>query len=63
MSHSKRITKSADKVLDGCLGGISEHFGWDPIWIRLAYVIVTLCTGFPGIILYFILIFIMSEKI
>ncbi|WEV60895.1 PspC domain-containing protein [Streptococcaceae bacterium ESL0729] len=53
----KRLTKSStDKVWSGVLGGISEYFGLDSTWVRIAYVALSvLSSGFPGITLYILL--------
>ncbi|WEV45390.1 PspC domain-containing protein [Streptococcaceae bacterium ESL0687] len=53
----KRLTKSStDRVWSGVLGGISEYFGLDSTWVRIAYVALSVVSsGFPGITLYILL--------
>ncbi|MGN0464251.1 MAG: PspC domain-containing protein [Acutalibacteraceae bacterium] len=59
---SKRVTKSADKKLSGVCGGIAEALGIDPVFIRLAWGILTAITGFfPGIIAYIVAACIMPK--
>ena len=43
-----------NRTLFGVCGGIGERFGWDPTWVRLAFVFATLAGG-PGILVYFIM--------
>jgi phage shock protein C len=58
-----QLKRSSNKKLAGVCAGIAEHFGWDITITRIAYALATLfLAGFPGIILYAILAFIMPEK-
>ncbi len=51
-----RLTKSRNKVIFGCLGGIAEYFGWDPTILRVVYVLLSiLSAAFPGLLVYLIL--------
>lgn len=61
----KRLTRSSrDKILGGVCGGIAEYFSLDPSLVRIGYAALTLFTvGFPGIILYFIMLFVIPEQI
>ncbi|URZ87193.1 PspC domain-containing protein [Floricoccus penangensis] len=60
----KKLTKSStDKVWSGVLGGISEYFGLDSTWVRIAYVVLSVCSsGFPGITLYILLSLIIPKS-
>jgi len=57
MKQEKNETKNKlyrsknDKVVAGVCGGIAEHFDVDPIWIRLAAILLVLADG-VGLILY-----------
>ncbi|MCV9389354.1 PspC domain-containing protein [Reichenbachiella ulvae] len=56
------LKKSQDKVFGGVLGGIADYLGWDYTLVRLAYVLMTIMSiGFPGVIIYLVLWFIMPE--
>jgi len=47
------------RKLVGVLGGVANYTGLDPSLIRIAYVILTILTGFiPGIFLYLVMGFI-----
>jgi phage shock protein C len=49
--HLRR--SSSDRILGGVLGGVAKHFGWDPVLLRVIYVVVTiLSVAFPGILIY-----------
>ena len=56
MVKSKLTKSSSDKVIDGVCGGIAEYFNWDPTWVRIIYVLVSvLSAAFPGTLVYIIL--------
>lgn len=51
-----------NKMIAGVCGGIAEWIGWDPTWVRLLYVLVSiLSAAFPGILVYVILWIVMPE--
>ena len=58
----KKLTKSNNKTLCGVCGGIAEYFDFDPTWVRAGYALVTICTGFPGVIVYAVLSVVMPKK-
>ncbi len=49
-----------DKVIAGVCSGIAAYLGVDVVWVRLAFVLFTLGTGF-GIILYIVLWLLVPE--
>jgi phage shock protein PspC (stress-responsive transcriptional regulator) len=56
----KKLFRSNNKMLAGVCAGIAEFFNLDPTLVRIAYVIVSIFSaGFPGILLYIILMLIM----
>ena len=58
----KKLTKSDDKISAGICGGMAEYLDFDPTVVRVAYATLTLFTAFSGIILYFVLWFIIPKK-
>ena len=45
-----------DRMLGGVLGGLAEWLGWDPSVARVAYILITVFTGFVlGIVAYAVL--------
>ena len=56
------LHKSADKVIGGVCGGISEALGIDKTLGRVIYVILTFGTAFSGVLVYLLLWLIMPEK-
>jgi phage shock protein C len=51
-----------NKMIAGVCGGIADWLGWDPTWVRVIYVLVSiLSAGFPGILIYVILWIVMPE--
>ncbi len=53
--EKKRLRKSRDKKIAGVLGGLAEYFDWDPSFVRVGYILLTIFSaGFPGILVYII---------
>ncbi len=45
-----------NRILAGVCGGLAEWLGWDPMLVRILYVVVSvLSSAFPGILVYLIL--------
>ena len=59
-----RLKKSThDRVIAGVCGGIAEYFDMDPTLVRAGYVLLSvLSTGFPGLLVYIVLAFVMPEN-
>lgn len=59
----KKLYRSREsRVLAGVMGGLGEFFGVDPVLLRLAYLILTVFTGFvPGVIGYVLAIIVVPE--
>ena len=52
--------RSQDRMIGGVCAGIAERLGWPADRVRVASVVLTILTGgFPGIILYLVLWFVM----
>lgn len=51
---NKRLTRSDQRIFSGVLGGIAEYFDWDPAWVRLGYVVLSVATGGLGGLLVYI---------
>jgi phage shock protein C len=53
--ETKRITRSrTDRMIAGVASGLAAYFGIDPLFIRIAFVVLTLINGL-GAVLYFAL--------
>jgi phage shock protein PspC (stress-responsive transcriptional regulator) len=51
----RRLYRSnSDKVLGGVSAGLGDYFGIDPVWIRIAFVLLTVGGG-SGIVIYLIM--------
>ena len=60
--ETKKLTRSANKMVAGVCGGIAEYFEIDPTLVRAAYAALTVfTTGFPGVLLYILLMLIMPK--
>ncbi|MFD1548365.1 PspC domain-containing protein [Levilactobacillus fuyuanensis] len=57
----KNIHRSTNnRVFAGVIGGIADHFDWNPGIARLIFFLLSL-TPFPGIIVYLILWMVMGD--
>lgn len=53
--ETKRITRSrSQRMIAGVAGGLAAYFNIDPIFVRIAFVVLTLINGI-GAILYLVL--------
>ena len=58
----KKLQRSANKVLAGVCGGIADYFDVDPTLVRVIYAALAIfTTGFPGLLLYLVLMLIMPQ--
>jgi phage shock protein PspC (stress-responsive transcriptional regulator) len=61
--HKKLYRYPKDGILFGIGSGIGKYFNVDPVFVRLAIVVLVLLTGvWPGLVLYIILFFIMPVE-
>ena len=60
-----RLRRSShDRTFLGVLGGLAEFFGVTSGRVRIAYVVATIFSaGFPGIIMYFLLWYVMPDDL
>lgn len=60
----KKLYRSrADKMLSGVCGGLGKYVNLDPTVVRVLYAALTLLSGgFPGLILYVILLAVIPEE-
>lgn len=62
-ANPKRLYRSDNKMLCGVCAGIAEYFNIDPTIVRVGYVALSIFSaGFPGLVLYIILLLIMPQK-
>ncbi|MEA4852508.1 MAG: PspC domain-containing protein [Paludibacter sp.] len=53
----KKLRRSRNSMIAGVCAGIGEYFNLDPTLVRVAYVILSaVSAGFPGLLVYIILI-------
>jgi phage shock protein C len=53
--ETRRITRSrSERMIAGVAGGIATYFNIDPMFIRLAFIVLALINGI-GAVLYFVL--------
>ena len=51
-----------DRVIAGVCGGLGQFFGISSFWFRLAMIIAFIPGGVPGLVIYFLLWFIMPSE-
>jgi len=50
-------------LIAGVCGGIADYLGWNPTWVRIGYVIVSVASAaFPGTIAYIVLWIVMPKE-
>jgi len=60
--NSKRFYRNPDeKIIGGVCGGLAAYFHTDPLWVRLAFVIITLLGFGIGIIAYIVIWLLVPE--
>lgn len=59
----KKLVRSNNKVLAGVCGGIAEYFDIDATLVRIIYAALSVFSaGFPGLLLYLIMMLIMPVQ-
>ena len=61
MSDERKLRRQNGMVAGVC-GGLAAFFGISPFWFRLAFVILLLPGGLPGLVPYLILWIIIPRK-
>lgn len=63
--EQKRLYRSkTNRIFAGICGGLGEYMNVDPVMLRLIWTLIVIFTGiFPGVIAYFIAIFIVPERV
>ncbi|RXQ96132.1 PspC domain-containing protein [Ancylomarina salipaludis] len=58
----KKLKRSSNKMIAGVCAGIAEYLGLDITIVRVVYVLLSIFSaGFPGLIVYLILMFVMPD--
>ena len=53
---------SRNRILAGVCGGLAEFYGISAFWFRLAFLIALIPGGVPGLLVYFIMAFIVPSE-
>ena len=57
-----KLVRSSRKVIAGVCGGIANYLDWDPGWVRILFVVLSIATALlTGIIVYAVLWIAMPE--
>lgn len=63
MDIKKLYRSRKQRVLAGVFGGLGEYFNIDPTILRIAWILITVFTGFiPGLIAYLMAAIIIPEQ-
>lgn len=58
-----RLTRSRrERMIGGVAGGMGQYLGVDPIWMRIAWVVIAFATNGAGILVYLLLMFVIPEE-
>ena len=50
-------------IIAGVCGGIADSFGWDPLLVRILYVVISMVSvAVPGILIYVVLWLIIPKE-
>ena len=60
--NKKLQRSSTDSMLGGVCGGLANYFDFDPTLVRVAYVLLSVCTAFSGVLAYILLMIIMLKE-
>jgi phage shock protein C len=61
MNTEKRLYRSrTNRTVAGVCAGIADYFGWDPTFVRIAWILLTLLGG-SGVLIYVILWLVVPE--
>jgi phage shock protein C len=62
MTQLTELRRSHDKMIAGVCGGLAEHFGMPVTKVRVVYAALSvLSVGFPGVLVYCLLWYLMPE--
>jgi phage shock protein C len=53
---------SRNRILAGVCGGLAEFYGISTFWFRLAFLIALIPGGVPGLLVYFIMAFVIPSE-
>jgi phage shock protein PspC (stress-responsive transcriptional regulator) len=57
-----KLVRSNSRIIAGVCGGIADYLGWDPVWVRILYIVLSVATAIlTGIVVYAILWVAMPE--
>jgi phage shock protein C len=60
--NDQRFYRSSNRILGGVCAGLAEGFHLDPLWVRIAFVVLVFLQG-VGVFLYIILWLVMPERL
>ena len=60
--NDQRFYRSNNRILGGVCAGLAEGFRLDPLWLRIAFLVLVFIQG-VGIFIYVVLWLVMPERI
>lgn len=54
LTYKKLYRSRKEKIIAGVCGGLAEHFGIDPTWIRLIFILLAILGG-TAVLVYLIM--------
>ncbi len=59
--NDKNLLRRRNGIIAGVCGGLGQFFGISPNWFRLAFILMMLPGGIPGILIYLIAWFVIPK--
>lgn len=61
MSEKRLVRRQTDRILFGVAGGVAEYINIDPVFVRLAFILLALFGKGFGLLLYLVLAIVMPD--
>ena len=61
MNNKKLRRSTKDCMIAGVCGGLGEFFGLDASLLRIIYILLAGFPGFPGLLIYIIMVFVVPK--
>ncbi len=63
-TNNKKLYRSKNSMFAGVCAGLADYFSLDPTLVRVGWALLTiLSVGFPGIIIYIVMMLIVPKEV
>ncbi len=60
-NNNRNLLRRRNGIVAGVCAGLGEFFGISPFWFRLAFILMMIPGGIPGILIYLIAWFVIPK--